>query len=396
MMMPSPERRGAVSLDGPRQALGDADASAWAATEAAARFHALGDRRGEERCKERAKRVRSRCRPDHDSEGHPLMNRSSTRRRTSALIVATALASALALVSAGSASAAPPVGLEAGLVIQTDSVMAAARVPYNGDPNSVSVTWGDGKTTLGAQGTPASGVLLFTHQYAVSADKFPFIERIDVHSGGEAAARFVQVVPRWTVVKGVDYFSPLAECDSSVESTTEWRVTQEVHQSSIDGPLLSSKEFHFVRANRSNLELRAISGSGYAAQMSMTDPTLLVSWHVVELDPVLDDLLFPLYIEMHPRDAAQTPEIYFGEFFGGDCKAEIKTFIHSELLTPQITLPAPPPTPTPTTTTPAAPPPAPTTTIPAPTTTAPPPPPPPTTAPPACPPPANPRNCQEN
>jgi hypothetical protein len=329
------------------------------------------------------------------------MNRSSTRRRTSALIVAAALASALALVSAGSASAAPPIGLEAGLVIQTDSVMAAARVPYNGDPNSVSVTWGDGKTTLGAQGTPATGALLFTHQYAVSADKFPFIERIDVHSGSEAAARFVQVIPRWTVVKGLDYFSPTAECDSSVESTTEWLVTQEIHQGNVDGPVLYSKEFRFERANRSNLDLRPISASGYAAQMSMTDPTLLVSWDVVELDPVLDDLLGGHATDMHPRDAAHTPQLYFGEFFG-DCTAEIKTFIHSELLTPPITLPAPPPTPTPTTTTPAAPPPAPTTTIPAPTTTIPaptttaPPPAPTTTAPPACRPPANPRNCQEN
>jgi hypothetical protein len=337
------------------------------------------------------------------------MNRSSTRRRTAALIVATALASALALVSAASASAAPPIGLEAGLVIRTDSVMAAARVPYNGDPNSVSVTWGDGKTTLGAQGTPASGVLLFTHQYAVSADKFPFIERIDVHSGGEAAARFVQVIPRWRVVKGLDYFSPTAECDSSVESTTEWVVTQKVHQGSWEGPVLYSKEFRFERANRSNLDLRPISASGYAAEMSMTDPTLVVDWDVVELDPVLDDLLGRLEANMHPRDAAHTPVLHFSEF-SGDCTAEITTFIHSELLTPQITLPAPPPTPTPTTTTtPAAPPPAPTTTIPAPTTTIPaptttipaptttaPPPPPATTLPPACRPPANPRNCQEN
>jgi hypothetical protein len=337
----------------------------------------------------------------------PLMNRSSTRRRTSALSVAAALASALALVSAASSSAAPPIGLEAGLVIRTDSVMAAARVPYNGDPNSVSVTWGDGKTTLGAQGTPASGVLLFTHQYAVSADKFPFIERIDVHSGGEAAARFVQVIPRWRVIKGLDYFSPTAECDSSVESTTEWLVTQEIHQGNGDGPVLSSKEFRFERANRSNLDLRPISASGYAADMSMTDPTLTVHWDVVELDPVLDDLLGGRATDMHPRDAAHTPELHLGEFFG-DCRAEIKTFIHSELLTPQITLPAAPPTP-PTTTTPAAPPPAPTTTIPAPTTTIPAPtttipaptttaprPAPTTTAPPACRPPANPRNCQEN
>lgn len=322
------------------------------------------------------------------------MNRSSTRRRTSALIMTAALAGAVSLVSAGSAAAAPPVGLEAGLVIQTDSVMAAARVPYNGDPNSVSVTWGDGNTTVGAKATPGPGVLLFTHQYAVSADKFAFFERIDVHSGGEAAARFVQVVPRWHVIKGLDYFSPTAVCDSSFESTTEWRVIQTVHQGSWDGPVMYSKEFNFERANRANLELRTISASGYGADMSMTDPTLVVDYQVIELDPFIDDPMMRMKADMHPRDAAHITEIHFGQF-SGDCTAEIKTDIHADLLKPQITLPTPSTPPT-TTTTPAAPPPPPppTTTIPTPTTTAPPPPT--TTRPPACPPPTNPRNCQEN
>ncbi|MEO5899104.1 MAG: hypothetical protein ABIR68_03095, partial [Ilumatobacteraceae bacterium] len=274
------------------------------------------------------------------------------------------------------------------------SVMAAARVPYNGDANSVSITWGDGNTTLGAKATPGNGVLLFTHQYAVSADKLPFIERVDVRSGGEAAARFVQVVPRWAVVKGLDYFSPTEKCDSVFESTTEWQVTQEIHQGSVDGPVVYSKQFRFDRANRSNLELRPISASGYAAEMSMTDPTLIVDWHVVELDPFIDEDLRHSWADMHPRDAARTPEFQFGDFFN-TCTAEIKTYIHAELLKPQVNLPAATPPP-PTTTTPAAPPP---TTIPAPTTTTPPPPPtttrPPNT-PPACPPPANPRNCQQN
>jgi hypothetical protein len=309
-----------------------------------------------------------------------------------ALIAATMLASAAALVSAASAGAAPPVGLEAGLAIGTNSVMASARVPYNGDANSVSVTWGDGNTTLGAKATAGNGVLLFTHQYAVSADKLPFVERVDVRSGGEAAARFVQVVPRWSVVKGVDYFSPTAKCDSFFESTTEWRVTQEIHQGSWDGPMVSSKQFRFDRANRSNLELRAISGSGYVAEMSMTDPTLVVNWNVVELDPILDELLGQINTDLHPRDTAHTPELLF-RVFSGDCSAEIKTDIHADLLKPQVTLPAATPPP-PTTTAPAAPPP---TTIPTPTTTTPPPPP--TTTrrtTPACPPPANPRTCQEN
>jgi hypothetical protein len=50
----------------------------------------------------------------------------------SAIVIAAALAGAGLLQSAGPTAAAPApsvVGLDAGLVISTDSVMAAARVP---------------------------------------------------------------------------------------------------------------------------------------------------------------------------------------------------------------------------------------------------------------------------
>jgi hypothetical protein len=317
------------------------------------------------------------------------MQRSNltTRRRRWALVAIGLLAGATLFGVAAPSSAAPvvqSVGLETGFVVQSNSVMASARVPYNGVPSSVSIAWGDGRTSAGSEATSSvPGVLVFTHEYRPNADQLPFFVTVTATSGGETTARFLQVAPRYLLTKGVDYFTPLAACDSAVESTTEWKVEQQVYLSSEDGPLISSKVFSFKRANSARVNFRAIQGSDFSREMTMADATFVIAWHVTELDPILDDGGIPYWTyDFHPRNVSQTVDLPFHQLFG-DCAAQIKANMTIRLLKPPVTLP-PPPAPTPTTTIPAAPP-APTT-PPAPSPTPPPPA--------ACRPPAH--NCQEN
>jgi hypothetical protein len=327
----------------------------------------------------------------------------------SAIAIAAGLAGAAVMSSAGSASAAPrpaAVDLGTGLVIQTDSVMAAARVPYDGQPSTVSIAWGDGHITPGSNGTPGTGVLLFTHEYALPADKLTFFPRIDVRSGAETAARFAQITPRFRVDKGLDYFTPLAQCDSGFEGNTEWQLYENSWRTylpfdwSTHPELIGARVLNFGAPNDGNPDMRPIKDSALSYEMTMTDKPIVVRWQLSEDDPIDDEEMADEAIELHPLHGTRhvyqnfhiDPDII--HVGGSQCRAAISVDIRVNLLKPRITLqggqlPPPPPT-TPTTN----PPPAPTTTLPpAPTTT---PPAPTTTKPPTCRPPANPENCQEN
>jgi hypothetical protein len=229
------------------------------------------------------------------TEKAPPMQRSTptTRRRRWALVAIGLLTGATLFGAAATSSAAPAVqsvGLDAGFVVQSNSVMASARVPYNGDPSSVSVAWGDGRISPGSQATSSvPGALVFTHEYRPNADRSPFFVTVTATSAGETTARFLQVAPRYLLTKGVDYFTPLAACDSVFESTTEWKVEQQVYLGEEGGPLVSSKVFSFERANSGTVDFRAIQGSGFSREMTMTDPTFVIAWHVTEIDPFIDD-----------------------------------------------------------------------------------------------------------
>jgi hypothetical protein len=198
------------------------------------------------------------------------------------------------------------------------------------------------------------------------------------------------------VDKGLDYFTPLAACDSVFEGDTEWTVTEAMYRDYladlvIDGPLVASRQFEFNAPNDSNPDMRPILDSTLSYEMTMTDTPIVVKWDVTERDPILDEVMSYEAIELHPSDG--TRHIYQNFDLSpwgptGACRAAISVDVTVNLLKPQITLQdgqLPPPTTTTPTTTPPPPP----------TTTLPPPPAPTPTKPPACRPPANPRNCQE-
>jgi hypothetical protein len=282
------------------------------------------------------------------------MKRSTSTRRSRAL--AAALAGVVAVATfcgaSASASAAPavaPMSLASGLYLTSNSVMAGASVPYNGNPATVTVYWGDGTLSGGSSGIPASGALLFRHEYAPSASGAAFYMLVTTVSGAETVPRYLLVTPRYLVEKGLDYFSPLNHCDSFVETDTEWHVDQDLYRGDPETQPISSKDWDFERATGPNViqnlpVFEPLADSGFSFEMTMADPSIYVWHHAQEIDLILDDHLNGGAYQVHPSFGSQFIDRQLSEF-SGDCKAEIIADLTVTLLKPYTaieSLPLPP------------------------------------------------------
>lgn len=307
------------------------------------------------------------------------MTRSSNLRRARwrSLAVGGLFVGVTLLAAAPSASASAstsPANLATNLYVTANSVMAAASVPYNGNPGSVAVGWGDGSWSAGSAGTPTTGALLFRHEYTPPTNGSTLSVTVTAVSGAETVTRTLTIIPRYLVEKGADNFSPLTHCDSFLEQDTEWHVDQDLYRSiNDDSPPFSSKHWDFDRATGPNVidgipNFQPLPGSNFSFEMTMSDAPIYVWHHAREIDLLLDEHLYDGAQGIHPSMGNQSMDFQLGEF-SGDCKAEITTYVNVTLLKPLTaldTLPLPPaPTPPPT-----------------------------PTQPPRCP--GNPRNCQEN
>ena len=284
-------------------------------------------------------------------------------------------AGAALLGAVPSAAAAPrPADLPTDFFVTANSVMAAAVVPYNGNPGSVAVGWGDGSWSAGSSGTPATGALLFRHEYAPSTNGAAFTVSVTAVSAGQTVVKPLPIIPRYLVEKGSDNFSPLVHCDSVLEQDTEWHVEQDLYRGQPNGTApFASKSWDFDRATGPNViggipNFQSIPGSNLSFQMTMADSPIYTWYLVRELDPFLDEQLYGGLWAFHPSMGTGSMSTQLIEF-SGDCKAEIRTYATVTLLKPLTvfdSLPLPPaPAPPPT-----------------------------TPRPPRCP--GNPRNCQEN
>jgi hypothetical protein len=291
---------------------------------------------------------------------------TTTRSRTwSAALAGLLSITALVGVSA-SASAAPApraIGLDSGFAVGSNSVMAGASVPYNGDPNSVAVSWGDGSWSAGGTGIPGTGVLLFSHEYVPPANGSVFGAAVTAFSGSESAVRYQLITPRYLVAKSSDYFTTRTLCDSFAETSTEWQVGVELRTGTYDGPLISSQVWNLDR-NDGNVDppapdFQPLPGSDFSFEMTMADPVIYIHRSAKEMDPIFDDHLMSFGMIAHPSIGSGPIGTLMWQF-SGDCEAEIKADLTVTLLKPRFALETLPlPTTPPPTTPPQTDPPAP-------------------------------------
>jgi hypothetical protein len=268
----------------------------------------------------------------------------------------------------GSASASDAAtNLLPGLVVTSNSVVVTARVPYNGNPATVSVAWGDGTSSAGASGTRSGSVLVISHTYTPPSNGAAFVATLTAFSNGNSEAKGVLITPRYAVTGGTQYFAPITDCDPWYEQETEWHIEQQLRHGDT-GPVFSSKQWDFNRVTLDGPYLQPLPGSEFSFEMTMADPPIIDTLPVSEVDPLQDDDLEIPSTPIHPSLGSHSVGGTIGEF-AGDCDAQISLNVTVVLLTPQ-----PPPEPV---------------NVP----NIPPPPTPPPTRPPQCP--GNPRNCQE-
>ncbi len=267
-------------------------------------------------------------------------------------------------LASASATAAPSTANAVGVVITTNSVVATARVAYNGNPGSVFIVWGDGTTSPGATGTPNGSELVLSHTYS-AGNGAAFTATVTVSSGADSVTRNVAVTPRYSVSRSVVLFTPLNHCDSSFESETEWHVEQHIRQG-VDYPtapeiISAFRKWDFDLTTNGipmpPLAFHPLAGSEFTFEMTMADPTIWVWDDITEVDPLFDDWFIEGAVQVHPSLGSYDGSRIYPNWYD-DCSVELDSDVTVTLLTPP---PPPPPV-----NVPHIPPPAPPTTNPPP------------------------------
>jgi hypothetical protein len=237
--------------------------------------------------------------------------------------------------------------------VSTDSVVATATLRYNGDPSAATVLWGDGTSTSRCptgqvssvhpgciDGGGAAGTLVFKHRYAAPANGAPFTVAITGKLGAESQTVAIGVTPRYKVTVYDIEFSPLNHCDSSFEEETEWKVGRSVHENGTD--VVPSREWNFdlltnpaiVLGDWSLPDFKVLPGSGFSVELKASDhPELVLS--AIELDPVLNDVLFDTGVDINPLNGSRSIELK-STGIASHCRAAYRFDVDVRLLEPGL------------------------------------------------------------
>ena len=263
--------------------------------------------------------------------------------------------SAAALVPTGTGTVAAPVDTAPStssatasdlvLFVSSDSVVATATLFYSGPPPDVIVAWGDGARTrtsppiasVPGRPLPTAGKVVLQHVYAPLAGGAGFtrhVSAVSPASAEELVGRDVGIIPRYRVTQYAVEFSPLNHCDSAAEAYTEWRVWRN------GGGRFPNKEWAFDRhtADVGGVgvplpDFQPLPDSALSVETTVAGAPR-VAYGAEEEDPFQGEIFHEQSVDFNPLLGSRTVLLTNDEYFGHDCRIQMRMPIDVHLLTP--------------------------------------------------------------
>jgi len=185
--------------------------------------------------------------------------------------------------------------------VTTDSVVATATVKTTGKVRRIVVQWGDGKIdTLRfvpgvdvavVGGTPdplPPGTFKLSHAYAGPEDRKPFdmiviIKVEDTAGAMDFCVNPITLTPRFKVTHWRTRLNLESQCDSIFENTNEIDIRMTVENALVNA-------WHWEASNSIfPTPPIVLDGSIVIRELTLADPSVIVTFAVTERDPIFDD-----------------------------------------------------------------------------------------------------------
>ena len=196
--------------------------------------------------------------------------------------------------------------------ITTDSVVATATVTTDGTMRRIVVQWGDGKintlryrpgieAAIGQQNQLPSGTYKFSHAYEAPEDRKTFdqvvVIKVEDQSGGiDFCINKITLTPRYRVTNYRTRLNLESHCDSRFEATSEFDIWLLVDQELVnlwrwepEESVLPGTPF-------------VLEGSLVSRELTVADGYVLVQLELTERDPVFDDYLYSVSMNLSAND----------------------------------------------------------------------------------------------